>query len=143
MMYVEFGYVEGPEVVTQADYFTCLHELGHHAHGHTQGRPPKHDEKFYFTNGVLRSEAQAWEWALDHADETPDHATRHYMWDYCLGSYYRAALVETGNQNRLWNGDRHHVAFAYDAPDDYFVRIARRLVEGIETTFAFPIPKVA
>src|SRR5688572_12893551 len=72
MMYVEFGYVEGPTIEdgvggrsyapypnAQSRYLTNLHELGHFALGHTQGRPPKERERFYFDNGVLRSEAEA------------------------------------------------------------------------------------
>src|SRR5215204_3397716 len=71
MMYVEFGYFESPAIIgaenPNFNYYIGLHELGHMVLGHTQGRAPKSDEKFYFENGVLRSEAQAWEWAMDNA----------------------------------------------------------------------------
>lgn len=129
MMYVEFGYVEGPDPyasrVTQQQAFAVnLHELGHFEYGHTQGRPPKGDLKFYFDNGVLYSEAQAWDFALSHfwmRDEQIEDATRSYMWNTCMGSYYRGAVAANGQGGqRLWNGNRHHVAFAYDEPDDYF-----------------------
>ncbi len=133
MMYVEFGYVEAPVIRDQEDYMVNLHELGHFAHGHTQGRPPKEDEKFYFENGVLRSEAQAWEWALDNAVGmrlTP--ATRRFMWDRCLSSYYRGYLMAGGKPGRrMWNGNRHHVRFTYDKPDDYFGSVVRRIQNGM------------
>ena len=37
MMFVEAGYVEGPNIENQRDYLALLHELGHFALGHTQG----------------------------------------------------------------------------------------------------------
>lgn len=144
MMYVEFGYVEGPDpeerIVNalsnypsvQSCYMVNLHEIGHAHHGHTQGRPPKDDEKFYFDNGVLRSEAQAWEYALDHIDEELEDRTRHFMWYTCLGSYYSAARSANGRGgNRLWNGNRHHVAFSWDVPDDYFWGVVARIKPGL------------
>ena len=69
MMYVEFGYVEGPAITNQRDYLTVLHELGHFALGHTQGRPPHGDQRYYFDHGVLRCEAEAWDWALNQCKE--------------------------------------------------------------------------
>jgi len=128
MMYVEFGYVEGPSIKTQADYLVNLHELGHFAHGHTQGRPPKQKEKFYFENGVLKSEAQAWNWALDRCIDKIQDASRRFMWDTCLGSYYRYGyLAKRGEPDRLWNGNRHHVEFVYDTPDVYFDDTVKRI----------------
>src|SRR5271170_6514155 len=121
MMYVEFGYVEGPTISNQMDYLINLHELGHFAHGHTQGRPPKNKEKFYFENGVLKSEAQAWNWALDKCIDEIQDESRRYMWDFCLGSYYNYGYIhERGKPTRLWNGNRHHVEFVFDTPDVYF-----------------------
>jgi hypothetical protein len=129
MMYVEFGYVEGPRIETQADYLVNLHELGHFALGHTQGRPPKEKEQFYFDNGVLKSEAQAWEWAMDHCMEELEPATRKFMWETCLGSYYKCALWAAGQPSRLTNGNRHWVEFVYDKPDDYFHSIVKRITK--------------
>jgi hypothetical protein len=160
MMYVEFGYLEGPVITEDANhhypnaesrYLVCLHEIGHFAYGHTQGRPLNdyyrgeafvgfdledwEDREWYFNNGVLRSEAQAWNWALDHCripseDIAPE--TRSFMWDTCLGSYFRHAQsvgFETPGQ-LLYNGDRGYVSFAYGKPDSYFYQTKRRIVEG-------------
>lgn len=127
MMYVEFGYVEGPTLVEEKDYFINLHELGHVAYGHTQGRPPKGNEKFYFENGVLKSEAQAWDWALDKAIIKPSLDTRKFMWDYCLGSYYMDYIFRIGRPQRLGNGNRHHVEFVYDHPDEYFTSVVKKI----------------
>lgn len=138
MMYVEFGYVEGPTLdpgpKLQERYMVNLHELGHFALGHTQGRPPKNNERWYFENGVLRSEAEAWEWALDHSiipDEDYYRDTQKYMWETCMGSYYRSSVwagYEDPNQY-LYNGNRHYVAFKWDEPDEYFWGIKKRLME--------------
>lgn len=127
MMYVEFGYVEGPEIWSQRDYLAVLHELGHFALGHTQGRPPKGGETFYFDNGVLRSEAEAWEWALDRMIGVLEDKSRSFMWDGCLGSYYLGYLTAGGRPQRLGNGDRGHVEFVYDKPGRYFGRVVGRI----------------
>lgn len=138
MMYVEFGYVEGP--TPSADslwggalgaYYVNLHELGHFALGHTQGRPPKDVERFYFDNGVLHSEAQAWEWALDKGKKPPSDRVR-YLMDFCLSSYYNGYVEQDGSPYRLQNGDRHHVEFVFDEPDRYFWSIARRMAGLLE-----------
>ena len=129
MMYVEFGYVEGPTLENEKDYFINLHELGHMAHGHTQGRPPQDDKKFYFENGVLKSEAQAWEWALDRAMIKPSPESRVFMWDTCLGSYYDHYRMFRNHPTRLGNGNRHHVEFVYDHPDEYFESVVKRIQE--------------
>ena len=130
MMFVEEEppRIEGPIIREQKHYYTMLHELGHVAHGHTQGRPPYQDKKFYFENGVLKSEAQAWEWAMDHALDEPNSETRAFMWNYCMGSYHQAAERSTKEVDRLWNGNRHHVAFKWDWPDDYFWSIKARML---------------
>lgn len=123
MMYVEYEppMIEGPVIKTQQDYLVMLHELGHVKLGHTQGRPPYENKKFYFENGVLHSEAQAWEYALDQSREEITQDSRVFMWDRCLGSYYRGAKEEQGrNDCQLWNGNRHHVRFTWDVPDGYF-----------------------
>lgn len=145
MMYVEFGYVEGPILSDDythrypnlsTRYMTNMHELGHYALGHTQGRPPKENEKFYFDNGVLRSEAEAWQWAMDNAIIKNDPILSSFMWDTCMGSYYRAAIgAGFGNPGqRLENGNRHHVSFAYDATDDFFWTIRERMLDGVPRT---------
>ena len=135
MMYVEFGYVEGPIIKTQSDYLTMLHELGHFYWGHTQGRPPKESERFYFDNGVLHSEAQAWEWALNISLDDPTENSRRFMWDTCLGAYYRwCYLYPKGIPTHLTNGDRGYVWFVCDDPDSYFESIMRR-IQGEITNF--------
>lgn len=127
MMYVEFSYVEGPIIKNQIHYLTMLHELGHFACGHTQGRPPKSNERFYFDNGVLKSEAQAWEWALDRCKDEIENKSRRFMWDTCLGSYYMHYRMLNGTKSTLTNGDRHHIPFVYDRPDEYFSSIVKRI----------------
>jgi hypothetical protein len=130
MMYVESGYVEVPPTISQIDYLINLHELGHVFHGHTQGRPPHSDKKFYFENGVLKSEAQAWEFALDKCIDEIQEKSRLFMWDACLGSYYQDAVDQGGRPQRLYNGNRHHVEFIYDEPDEYFTSIVKRIFGG-------------
>ena len=130
MMYVEFGYIEGPIIHSQSDYLVLLHELGHFAYGHTQGRPPHQDKVFYFDNGVLKSEAQAWEWALDRNLDSLEELTRNFMW-YCLGTYLSSAKLVNGKSTRLTNGDRGYVEFVFDQPDNYFWSIVSRM-RGIE-----------
>jgi hypothetical protein len=137
MMYVEHGYVEGPWVYCQRDYLAVLHELGHFEMGHTQGRPPHGDRRRYFDNGVLRSEAEAWEWALDRMRGDLEEGSRRFMWDVCLGSYYLGYLTAGGRPSRLGNGDRDHVVFTYDKPGRYFRRIVRRIQGDLE---GFSVP---
>lgn len=127
MMYVEFGYIETPFPDDQFKYMVGLHELGHIAWGHTQGRPPHTDKTFYFDNGVLKSEAQAWEWALDHTKEALDYTTRLEMWDSCLGAYYSYSQHYNDIPTRLTNGNRHYVEFIFDKPDSYFWSIVERI----------------
>lgn len=140
MMYVEYEppLIEGPLIKEQKDYFVMLHELGHVAHGHTQGRPGYEDKTFYFDNGVLRSEAEAWNWALDNAEEEADLATRAFMWTVCLGSYYYSMKAWGWGRpgDRLGNGNRHHVAFAPDKPDGYFWATVRR-IKGKKKVYAW------
>jgi len=143
MMYVEYGYVEGPTVdllplgvnprypTLQSRHLVVLHEIGHAACGHTQGRPPFSDEKWYFDNGVLKSEAEAWEFALDSLAEYGEELTESsklFMWETCLGSYYRNAKMVGFNTpgQRLGNGDRAYVPFTYGEPDDYFWGVVGR-----------------
>lgn len=143
MMFVEFDppMIEGPTILEQKHFLTMLHELGHVAHGHTQGRPPYQDKTFYFDNGVLKSEAEAWEWALDHCPETEEleTATRAFMWNFCMGSYYRGSVAEKGRSGcQLWNGNRHHVRFTWDEPDEFFWSVAERITgDVIELPLAY------
>ncbi len=132
MMYVEFGYIEVPRILNQEDYVVNLHELGHFSHGHTQGRPPKLKERFYFDNGVLHSEAQAWEWAMDHTLDALTPATKKFMWIRCLGTYYLGYRLSKGRLHRLYNGDRAGVQFYWDKPDEYFHSIAERMEAEIK-----------
>lgn len=130
MMFVEFEppMIECPEIDGQIAYMVCLHELGHVIHGHTQGRPPFEHKRFYFDNGVLHSEAQAWNWAMDVVCEDElDIATADYMWHQCLDSYRQGALTAGGRPTRLTNGDRGYVEFVYDDADDYFWGVKDRM----------------
>ncbi len=137
MMFVEFGYVETPHIVDQKTYLIALHECGHFAWNHGQGRPGAADKRFYFDNGVLRSEAQAWNWALDKSIDEPTESSRRFMWDVCLGSYYTNSLRLDGKPTRLLNGNRHHIEFVYDKPDAYFTETVKR-IQGELTGFNTP-----
>ena len=140
MMYVELGYIEGPVIENQRDYLALLHELGHFALGHTQGRPPYEHEAYYFENGVLRSEAEAWEWALNECSAPIEYKSRRFMWDYCLGGYYQNSLRVAGQRTRLHNGNRHHVEFVYDEIDAYFYSVVKAM-QGECTGFIVPFPE--
>jgi len=108
-------------------YYIGLHELGHVYHGHTQGRPPYRDEVHYFTNGVLKSEAEAWKYALDHAIIQPTKRERSFMLK-CIMSYYKCAKHAPKKKvNRLRNGNRHWFTFQYDEPDEFFWQVAGEL----------------
>ena len=141
MMYVEFGYVEGPHPDTSHDRYTPqqafavgLHELGHFHHGHTQGRPPFLEETEYFNRGVLRSEAEAWDYALHHLQICEEMGfplqdnTRAFMWGRCLNSYFSSAQRLAGRPTRLGNGDRGYVVFVFDEPGALFNEVRDRLV---------------
>jgi hypothetical protein len=142
MMYVEFGYVEGPpiaEVVpykygknltAQQAYYIALHELGHYAYGHTQGRPPKSDETHYFDNGVIKSEAEAWEWAMNEAHEEMHDTTRRWAVTDCINTYRDHAryAFKFKTPSRLHNGNRHYVEFLFDNPDtEYVIGVVERM----------------
>lgn len=124
--------IEVPEIRDQVDYLITLHELGHVFHNHTCGRPPFSNKKFYFDNGVLKSECQAWNWALDRSMLEPTEECRRFIWDVCLGSYYNNGYIESaGKPSRLWNGNRHWVEFVYDTPDSYFDETVKRIQQNL------------
>ena len=140
MMYVEFGYVEGPtpyvssEYTDQQAFSVGLHELGHFYHGHTQGRPPAGGLRYYFDNGVLRSEAEAWDFTFLHfmdRNEELEPETQRFMWHTCLGSYFRSSQAAGDRPSRLWNGNRHHVEFIWDEPGALFDGIRERMQVAI------------
>ena len=141
MMFVEKGYIEGPTIESQIHYLTLLHELGHFAHGHTQGRPPHTNLRYYFEHGVLRCEAEAWRWALDACSELLEAASRFFMWDDCLGSYYQGAVWAGDRPSTLANGDRAYVTFVYDKPDAYFMAVMRD-IQGSLTGFRVRGPEL-
>jgi hypothetical protein len=146
MMFVEFGYVTGPTIIDQKDYLALLHELGHFALGHTQGRPPLGTLREYFENGVLRSEAQAWEWALNETIDIPTYSSRIFMWDFCLASYYEASILHGYDKpDRLRNGNRHYVQFHWDRADDFFTSVVEQIqagAQGFRTPYPMHAPAV-
>ena len=107
-------------------YFAGLHELGHVYHGHTQGRPPFEHKRYYFDNGVFKSEAEAWEYALDHSIiEFTDGEKRFAL--KCLDSYLSYCDSYRKGPFRLMNGNRHHVAFMPDEITPYIESIRSAL----------------
>lgn len=116
-------------------YYVALHEIGHVEHGHTQGRPPHNDLTFYFDNGVLRSEAQAWEFALDVAIVKPKRREATFMAERYIGSYISGARQQRGRPYRLQNGNRHWVEFVFDDPNDPYVQgVVSRLANAHKET---------
>lgn len=131
MMYVEEKppRIEIAPVETQRAYVVALHELGHVALGHTQGRPPHEDKRRYFDNGVLKSEAEAWRWAMDNARKVQ---SRVWVWAYVhgLATYLAGANAAEGQPTRLYNGGRHYVEFVYDKPGTTFYRVKKAMLSG-------------
>lgn len=136
MMFVESGFVQVPPITDQISYLITLHELGHVYWAHTQARSEKDigRHRFYFDNGVLHSEAQAWDYAIDHCIDELQDASRVFMWDVCIGSYYQHSIQQAGKPTRLPNGNRHYVEFVYDKPDQYFTSVVK-LIQGDLTNF--------
>lgn len=134
-MYVEYSppFIKIPACVTQFDYMVCLHELGHVVHKHTCGRPGHESQRFYYDNGVLRSEAQAWNWAMDVCDEELEPNTAMQIWELALGTYYNHYVSSAGLPTRLYNAGRHHVEFIYDEPDEYFQHTRDRIQALVNT----------
>lgn len=137
MMYVEEKplRLECLPVTDLRSYYINLHELGHVAHNHTQGRPPYTNKTFYFKNGVLRSEAEAWAWAFDHAKEPlPPDVAYNLGQESLLSYYHHAYLVGFTTFGYHWgtptkdlsNGNRHWHPFAYGEPDDLFWSVLAR-----------------
>lgn len=131
MMFVEEDppRIESPLLVpcdivpnVRVGYMAGVHEVGHVEHGHTQGRPPYDDQTFYFDNGVLRSEAEAWEFALDNHIAELTARDSSYMADHLFGSYIMSAKRMNGKPLRLPNGNRHYVEFTFDDPNDPYVQ---------------------
>lgn len=111
MMYVEFGFVEGPSIVSQFDYLVTLHELGHFALGHTTARPPFSEKRNYFKTGILRAESQAWTWAMDRTIETPNSESTSKMLEYFRS--YGDAATEAGD-DLVRHPFLPHVEFKFD-----------------------------
>lgn len=103
-------------------YMVALHEIGHCVLGHTQGRPPHTDDKYYFDHGVLRCEAEAWNFALDQCRVVLLPWERSFIANKYIGSYIRKARELDGKPSRLGNGNRHHVLFTFDNPDDPYIK---------------------
>lgn len=138
MMYVEEQppRVECPTITNAREYYINLHELGHVYHEHTQGRPPFLNSKHYFENGVLLSEAEAWDFALNSAIVPVPPGVGKFMRDNYIGSYLREA-ERIGFETKGWhwgtpgldwsNGNRHYVEFAYGTPGKFFWDVMDRL----------------
>ena len=83
----------------------------------------------YFENGVLKSEAEAWEFALDNSLIEPSEEDRDMMLQ-CIMSYVRGAEIKHDQLSRLYNGNRHHHAFYYDQRTVFVDNIIKR-IKGI------------
>lgn len=111
----------------EISYAVSLHELGHVYHKHTQGRPPYESEVFYFENGVLQSEAEAWKFALDNSlvDWAPE--TKKFALETCLMSYFHSSdpltTIYLYNGNRHW----HNGKYFWDKPTEYFWNVTKEL----------------
>ena len=110
----------------EAAYLIGLHELGHIWYGHTQGRPPHENQIHYFENGVLKSEAEAWEFALDNSLIEPSEEDRDMMLQ-CIMSYVKGADIKLNQLSRLYNGNRHHHEFYYDQRTVFVDNIIKRI----------------
>lgn len=119
-------------------YMVGLHEIGHVVHGHTQGRPPHRDKTWYFDNGVLRSESEAWQFALDECRTSLDVKDCRFMVNRYLGSYIDTARRQAGRPYRLGNGNRHWIEFTFDDPNQ---EIVRQTQERLRTAWRHSTPK--
>lgn len=72
-------------------YFAALHELGHVGSGHLLPGAPSP-----WSSEVVETEAEAWDWALRHAQEEPDEEVRFHIRQHYLGSYARHNPVSQG-----------------------------------------------
>jgi len=117
-------------------YMVALHEIGHVVMGHTQGRPPHIHKTHYFDNGVLKSEAEAWMWALKNRKCKLEQWESEYMAERYIGSYRERAFIEGSNiDTTLRNGNRHHVTFRWDDPNNrYVIDVIRKLKNSYANT---------
>lgn len=85
------GYSEPGEIAVwgfdgrPAAYFAALHELGHVALHWSDPRGVWAAAK----SRIVEAEAEAWDWALEHAEEPPDEETKELLATDWLGSYAR------------------------------------------------------
>jgi hypothetical protein len=148
MMYVEEEppRIEGPIIKDNnigskvLSYYIMLHELGHVYHGHTQGRPPFENKLRYFENGILRSEAEAWKFALDNAIIEPNQKDVDFMIHNCIMSYYESSPADSIFKDKtnlvyLYNGDRHYHngKYEWDEADEYFWNVVKQMENSCKT----------
>ena len=137
MMYVEEEppRIEGPLITTyvskdypnmQSKYIALLHELGHVHYGHTQGRPPYQNKQFYFDNGVLNSEAQAWDYALENSIDEILPETFKFM-RKCFWSYIRHAKESANKKIVMDDPGRNFVEFVFDKPNELVLSTYERI----------------
>lgn len=117
---IEIPFLETQGLTRGQAYMIALHEIGHCVLGHTQGRPPHEDKRYYFDHGVLRCEAEAWNWALDECRVELSRGDAAFVWS-CFDSYVSSARKQNGKPYRLGNGNRHWVEFVYDDIYDAYV----------------------
>jgi len=137
MMFVEYEppTIQGPVIdefpggvfqSAQIKYITVLHELGHVFHGHTQGRPPFENKTYYFDNGVLKSEAEAWDYAMQNCIDEFEPSTLRFM-RQCFSSYIKSAKQRGNRKGPIDDPGRDFVEFIYDKPTPYVVSVYEKM----------------
>ena len=110
----------------QTKYMVRLHELGHVFYGHTQGRAPYEHKTFYFDNGILYSEAQAWDYAMNNCiDDKLDEETLSFIRN-CLMSYILAGRKYHGKKTTIPQRNSH-IEFIFDIPNQFVISTYKRM----------------
>lgn len=123
-----------PPPTTQFKFLVLLHELGHIKLGHIQEEgktysnilwiPPgaKRIPGSYFTNGILRSETEAWQFALSNLHEFLEPGSKNWIKIY-LTTYLKEAERSKGQLWQIYRPTRERGVnwisppFRFDSPD--------------------------
>lgn len=152
-IYPQYFWDNDPEVfapppTNQFRFLVLVHELGHIRLKHVQEIAsnstnlwiPQRIPGSYFTNGILRSEVQAWEFALSNLHELLEENSRYWIRFY-LQTYLTEAERSKG---RLWQIYRPakekgkiwvSPPFKFDSPDyalDFLVKVDELMILNAE-----------